>query len=98
MRSASYPSAVHTSTHSAHPLHLVGSMKMPNNAPSSPFRAGTSKYFRVRTHWAPSNSGSPSSREAGIALARIAVSGHSVTQVMQPTHRSAMNSGISGER
>jgi len=31
-------------------------------------------------------------------LARIAVSGHSVTQVMQPTHRSAMASGISGER
>ncbi len=33
-----------------------------------------------------------------MALPRMAVSGHSVTQVMQPTHLSATSSGISGER
>ena len=34
--------------------------------------------------------------DSGIALPSIAVSGHSVTQLMQPTHFEKSNSGISG--
>ena len=45
--SASWPSALHTSTHSAQPLQWIGSTKIPNVAGSRPRRAGTSPYFVV---------------------------------------------------
>jgi hypothetical protein len=35
---------------------------------------------------------------SGWAIARIALSGHALTQVMQPTHASRTNSGIVGAR
>ena len=43
-----WPSAAHTSTHSAQPLQCTGSMKIPNPAGASPLWAGTSAYLLVR--------------------------------------------------
>src|SRR5271165_3747207 len=92
-------------THSAHPLHLLGSMMMLNIPPDSPFFLGASKYFLVRDHWARNiarSAGSvivasrSSSSVSESTLPKIAVSGHWVTQSMQPVQFSAIYRGISG--
>ena len=112
MISASWPSALQTSTHSAQPLQCWGSTKIPNMAGSMPLRAGTSAYFLVRTkcELAVSAVRAPSARfhanapiagsscVSGTATARMAVSGQALTHAMQPTHCSAMNSGMCAER
>ena len=80
-------------------------MKMPKLAGGTPFFSGTSAYFFVRTKWeravvaASSGSGSPAANAAmhgsscasGTAIPRMAVSGHALTQAMQPTHCSAIS-------
>ena len=87
-------------------------MKSPKSAASMPRLAGTSAYFVVWTKccfavsaasvgfgWAAANfSIAAASAAFGWAVAKMALSGQALTQAMQPTHCSATNCGISGER
>ncbi len=93
------------STHSAHPLHFVGSMNMPNLAGSLPCFSGTFENLFVSAHCSDIHplispdshfSTVSFSRDSGIALPRIAVSGHWVTHSIQATQLSDKNSGMSG--
>src|SRR5271166_6034608 len=88
-----------TVTHSAHTLHLLGSIVMLNIPPGIPFFLPLSKYFLVRDHWVwniARSAGSAmvwsfaSSSGSERTLPRIAVSGHSVTQSIQPVQFSLM--------
>ncbi len=95
-----------TSTHSAQPLHFVGSTKRPNRPPSSPFFSMARVVLRrLREPLAPSAPARPASptcassfarSDLPITFARMAVSGHLVTHSMQPTHFSRSNAGKSG--
>ncbi len=87
-----------------------GSTKMPNEAGSRPFRAGTSAYLVVCAKWvvavvaASAGSGSVAAKasmaavawDSGRAMPRMAVSGQALTQDMQPTQASRTKSGIRG--
>src|SRR5262245_17888427 len=87
-----------TVTHSAQPLHLDGSMMIWNMPPELVFFLPASKYFLVRDHCLAYMSRSSAGRAASLAchsssertLPRMAVSGHSVTQSMQPVQFSLM--------
>ena len=98
--SSSAPSSSHTVTHSAQPLHLLGSMMIANRPPLALFlravvvfarlgplllRTSRDRLRRDRLRVSPPV-GSPST------LPRMAVSGHSVTQSMQPVQLSAIYS------
>src|ERR1035437_5082876 len=112
MTRAVWPCARQTSTHSAQPLQWYESMKMPKSADSMPRLAGTSPYLVVWTKcdfavsaasfgsgWVAANASiAVASEDFGCAVARMALSGQALTQAMQPTHWSATNLGIIGDR
>ena len=103
MRSAG---AGQTATHSAQPLHLVGSTKRPNFAGSRPRAAACRPYFDVSVKWARTSAASASARsplkyvrvasascDSGMAIAYRAESGHTLTHAMQPVQASARKLG-----
>ena len=95
-----------TVTHSAQPLHLLGSMMMANMPPFALLLGRTFvvlaglRPLRARTsRGRPGRRSRPASASKSLSpstLPRMAVSGQSVTQSMQPVQFSGMYSGISG--